>query len=70
MIEYLLVIQLCNNIDGDCTWSRAGRFASEEVCVSHGLANNPFTIRFKCVQLEKRLGPDQQIPLPRARPKQ
>ena len=69
MIEYLLMVQICNNIDGDCMWQRVARFPTEEICVANGLASNPFTLRFKCVLLEKnRKGPDQRIPLPRPRP--
>lgn len=68
MIEYLLMLQVCSNLDGDCMWQRVGRYQSEEICVANGLASEPFTLRFKCVMLEKRAGPDQRVPLPRPRP--
>lgn len=68
MIEYLLMVQICSNIDGDCQWQRIAKFPTEEICIANGLSTNPFTLRFKCVILEKRLGPDQRTPLPRPRP--
>lgn len=68
MIEYLLVIQICSNIDGDCQWQQVGRFRSEEICVANGLAKDPAVIRFKCVLLERPIA--ERIPLPRPRPKE
>jgi hypothetical protein len=64
MIEFVLIAQICNNIDADCVWQRMGRFASEERCVMHGLGIPPPVVPFKCV----RTGPDQRVPLPRPRP--
>jgi hypothetical protein len=66
MIEYLLMIMVCSNIDGDCTWSRGGSFPTEERCIANGLQALP--AQFKCVVIEHRAGPDQRIPLPRPRP--
>ena len=66
MIEFLLVIQACSNIDGDCTWQRMGRFPTEERCVANGLLTTP--TQFKCVMLQKHTGPDQQTPIPKPRP--
>lgn len=69
MIEYLLMLQICNNMDGDCHWQRMGRYSTEERCVAQGLNIDPVVTRFKCVLLEKRAAPDQGIPLPRPRPR-
>jgi hypothetical protein len=69
MIEFLLMLQVCNSYDGDCTWKPAGRYRTETICVANGLAIDPAVARFKCVLIEKqRAGPDQRIPLPRPRP--
>jgi hypothetical protein len=62
MIEYLLMVQVCNNYDGDCVWERRQRFQTEERCVANGLQSLP--TQFKCILI----GPDQRIPLPRPRP--
>jgi hypothetical protein len=68
MIEFLLAIQICSNLDGDCTWQKMARYRSEEICVANGLAIDPAVVRFKCIALEHRAGPDQQIPIPKPRP--
>ena len=49
MIEYLLVLHLCSNIDGDCVWQRSGHFATQESCVEEGLAVEAARGQFKCV---------------------
>jgi hypothetical protein len=64
-LEFLLVVMVCSNIDGDCQWQRVGRFKSEEICVANGLAIDPVVIRFKCVGVGYE---PEHIPLPRARP--
>jgi hypothetical protein len=68
MIEFLLAVQICNNMDGDCTWQKKARYPTEEKCVANGLAIDPAVVRFKCVQIERRAGPDQRTPIPRPRP--
>ena len=66
MIEFLLMIQACSNLDGDCSWQRTGRFPTEERCVANGLLVTP--AQFKCIMLEHHTGPDQKTPIPRPRP--
>lgn len=67
MIEYLLMVMVCSNVDGDCVWERRGpRYSTEESCVANGLLALP--AQFKCVVVEHRAGPDQRIPLPQPRP--
>jgi len=70
MIEFILALQICSNIDGDChwQWQKTTRYPSEEKCVANGLAIDPAVVRFKCVQIEHRAGPDQKTPIPRPRP--
>lgn len=69
MVEYLLLLLVCNNVDGDCTWTRAGRWPTEQVCLMKGLEKTePPGSQFKCVMQQKAAGPDQ-MPLPRSRPK-
>jgi hypothetical protein len=73
MIEYLLVLHLCSNIDGDCTWTRMRRFPSAEVCQTAGLAAKPSGAQFKCVMQAapdsgKTLIGRHHVPLPRPRP--
>jgi hypothetical protein len=29
MIEFVLMVQICTNYDGDCMWQCVGRFQSE-----------------------------------------
>ncbi len=64
MIEYLLVLHLCSNIDGDCTWERHGRFATEEMCVDEGLAVEAARGQFKCVMQAVKEPPIGVAPLP------
>ena len=64
MVEYLLVLLVCNNIDGDCTWTRMRRFPNAEVCQTAGLAAQPPGTQFKCVMQ----APPELLPLPRPRP--
>jgi hypothetical protein len=67
MIEFLLMVQICTNYDGDCMWQRKGSFANEERCVANGLAIDPSVVRFKCVMID-RSSRAQSVPLPRPRP--
>jgi hypothetical protein len=70
MLEFLLMVQICTNYDGDCMWQRRGSFANEERCVANGLAIDPSVVRFKCVMLERPSKPIVfTVPLPRPRPK-
>jgi hypothetical protein len=57
MIEYLLMLQVCNNMDGDCSWERRASFPTEERCIANGLAIDPAVVRFKCVMMEHRAVP-------------
>jgi hypothetical protein len=66
MIEFLLAVQVCNNLDGDCTWQKKARYPTEERCIANGLLALP--AQFKCITLEHRAGPDQKTPIPRPRP--
>jgi hypothetical protein len=75
MIEFVLMVQICNSYDGDCMWQRVGRFRTENVCVANGLAIDPAVVRFKCVEIEQRKSPGESrsrtqppVPLPRPRP--
>jgi hypothetical protein len=56
MIEYLLVLHICNNIDGDCSWTRAGRWLSEQQCTLKGLSVKPPGSQFKCVMQQRTTG--------------
>jgi hypothetical protein len=64
MIEFVLMVQVCTNYDGDCMWQRVGRFQSEEICVANGLAVDPAVVRFRCAQVQ-----GLAVPLPRPRPR-
>lgn len=64
MVEYLLVLHLCNNVDGDCMWTRIGRYRTEQACLTNGLSAEPPGSQFKCVL---QAAPDL-VPLPRSRP--
>jgi hypothetical protein len=65
MIEYLLVLHVCSNIDGDCSWQTVGRYRSERACILRGLAADPLRSQFKC----DLASAPELIPLPRPRPR-
>ena len=68
MIEYLLVLHICSNIDGDCTWERMGRFPSEQGCLIAGMGAEPVGTQFKCV-MQAVNEPTSDVPLlPAPRP--
>jgi len=66
MTEYLLVVQFCSWLTGECSWGRAGLYGTEQNCVMHGLGFGPPShpmVQFKCVMQAK-----ETIPLPKPRP--